>query len=99
MYGRTLALPRLQAWYGDPGCSYRYSGIELQPRLWTPGLILLKQQVEKACDQLFNSVLINFYRDGRDSNGWHSDDEPELGEQPRYCFSQSGRCQTISVAP
>jgi alkylated DNA repair dioxygenase AlkB len=30
----------------------------------------------------FNSVLANLYRDGRDSMGWHSDDEPELGSQP-----------------
>jgi len=30
----------------------------------------------------FNSVLANLYRDGRDSMGWHSDDEPELGAQP-----------------
>jgi alkylated DNA repair dioxygenase AlkB len=30
----------------------------------------------------FNSVLLNFYRNGRDAMGWHSDDEPELGMNP-----------------
>ena len=82
MYGRQIDIPRLRAWYGDSGCSYRYSGIQLQPLPWTEPLMLLRRQVEKACDHRFNSVLLNYYRDGQDSNGWHSDDEPELGSQP-----------------
>ena len=82
MYGREVAIPRLQAWYGDPGCYYRYSGIELTPLNWTAELVRIKQEVERVSQQSFNSVLINYYRNGRDGNGWHSDDEPELGEQP-----------------
>ena len=82
MYGRQIDIPRLQAWYGNPDCSYRYSGLQLQPLPWTEPLTALKQQIEKACDHRFNSVLLNYYRDGQDSNGWHSDDERELGNQP-----------------
>ena len=82
MYGQNIAIPRLQAWYGDPGCSYSYSGIQLRPLGWTSLLLEIKKRVESAVGTGFNSVLINLYRDGRDSNGWHSDDEPELGQSP-----------------
>ena len=30
----------------------------------------------------FNSVLLNLYRDGRDSVSWHADNEPGLGRDP-----------------
>lgn len=82
MFGRQVAIPRLQAWYGDPNCTYRYSGLQLNPLPWTPDLLQLKARVEKLCQHTFNSVLLNLYRTGSDSNGWHSDDEKELGEQP-----------------
>lgn len=82
LFGRTLPIPRLQAWYGDDGLSYQYSGIRLDPLSWSPTLLEIKRQVESICGQSFNSVLLNLYRDGRDSNGWHSDDEPELGTEP-----------------
>ena len=39
-------------------------------------------RIEQACGGHFDSVLANLYRDGNDSMGWHSDDEPELGPQP-----------------
>lgn len=82
LYGKTVKIPRLQAWYGDPCASYRYSGIQLQPLPWTSALWEIKQRCESVCETGFNSVLANYYRDGQDSMGWHSDDEPELGEQP-----------------
>ena len=80
--GREVASPRLSAWYGDPDAHYRYSGLSLEPRPWLPPILELKTKVEAACDAPFNSVLLNLYRDGADSMGWHSDDEPELGERP-----------------
>jgi len=80
--GKMLACPRLSAWYGDPGANYRYSGLSLEPRPWLPIIRELKFKVEEASEAVFNSVLLNLYRDGADSMGWHSDDEPELGERP-----------------
>ncbi len=80
--GRIVASPRLSAWYGDSGASYRYSGLSLEPRPWSPLMRELKAQVEEVSGSLFNSVLLNLYRDGVDSMGWHSDDERELGERP-----------------
>ena len=80
--GREIASPRLSAWYGDPDARYRYSGLSLDPRPWLPPTLALKARVETICAVPFNSVLLNLYRDGSDSMGWHSDDEPELGERP-----------------
>jgi alkylated DNA repair dioxygenase AlkB len=82
VYGRTLAAPRLSAWYGDPGAVYRYSGLRLEPVAWAPPLLEIKARVEALAGSAFNSVLLNLYRDGQDSVGWHSDAEPELGRNP-----------------
>lgn len=82
LFGRTLPQPRLSAWYGDPGSRYHYSGLQLEPLPWNPVLLELRQQLHTILGQDFNSVLANLYRDGRDSMGWHSDDEPELGPEP-----------------
>ena len=78
--GRLVALPRLTAWYGDAG--YRYSGIDNPPQPWLPVLLELKAVAESMAEARFNSVLLNLYRDGRDSMGWHSDDERALGAEP-----------------
>ena len=80
--GRSVDSPRLSAWFGDPGAHYGYSGLSLAPSPWLPVLLELKERVEAACNAPFNSVLLNLYRDGADSMGWHSDDEPELGPRP-----------------
>ena len=82
MWGRKLPQPRLTAWYGDAGASYAYSGIRLDPLPWTPLLLDIKACVERTVGSTFNSVLLNYYRDHRDSIGFHSDNEPELGERP-----------------
>ncbi|MGL5096457.1 MAG: alpha-ketoglutarate-dependent dioxygenase AlkB family protein, partial [Planctomycetia bacterium] len=82
MFGKPVAAPRLSAWYGDPGAAYRYSGVTFQPTPWTEVLRRVKQRIEEPCGVVFNSVLANLYRDGRDGMGWHSDDERELGPEP-----------------
>jgi alkylated DNA repair dioxygenase AlkB len=82
MYGKPAPIPRLQAWYGDPGRTYTYSGIEMAPQPWTPALLEIKAAIEPVAGVTFNSVLCNRYRDGSDGVAWHSDDEPELGVNP-----------------
>ncbi len=82
IYGRTLAQPRLTAWYGDTGQSYTYSGITMHPQQWTPELLQIRERIEPVAGVEFNSVLLNLYRHERDSVSWHSDDEPELGINP-----------------
>lgn len=82
IFGKWIEIPRLQCWFGDAGASYAYSGLEMNPKPWTAELLRLKAKLEAEVSTEFNSVLVNLYRDGRDSNGWHSDDEKELGENP-----------------
>jgi alkylated DNA repair dioxygenase AlkB len=82
MFGKLVDEPRLSSWHGDPGAEYRYSGLSLHPQAWTKELIAIKQICEDLSGARFNSVLANLYRNGRDSMGWHSDDEPELGPEP-----------------
>ncbi len=82
IYGRSVSVPRLVAWYGEPEARYRYSGLLHEPLPWTPMLAEIRQRVEQQVGQTLNGVLLNLYRDGQDAMGWHSDDEPELGEQP-----------------
>jgi alkylated DNA repair dioxygenase AlkB len=80
--GRRVKVPRLICWYGDEGAVYRYSGVVHDPLPWPDRLSRLKESIESACGRVFNSVLGNLYRDGRDSMGWHADREKELGANP-----------------
>ena len=82
IFGKKMMQPRLVAWHGDKDASYKYSGLKLTPKPWTSDLLDLKQRVEESCKSSFNSVLLNLYRNETDSNGWHADDEPELGDNP-----------------
>lgn len=74
--------PRLTAWYADPGLSYSYSGVTHHAVPWTPELLAVKARAEAVAGTTWNSLLLNLYRDGRDSIGFHADDEPELGINP-----------------
>lgn len=81
VFGKWHKTPRLQAWHGEPSLTYRYSGKSLITAPWTETLIEIRSRLR---DRGFtpNAVLANQYRDGNDKMGWHSDDEPELGEKP-----------------
>jgi alkylated DNA repair dioxygenase AlkB len=80
LFGRTASVPRLTAWMGD--AAYRYSGIVNQPAPWPAPLAAIRERLEREVGVAFNSCLANLYRDGSDSMGFHSDDEPELGPEP-----------------
>lgn len=82
MYGKEVLFPRLTAWYGDSDRPYSFSGITLTPLPWTEELIQIKKKIETKTSAIFNSVLLNKYRDGSDSISWHTDDEKELGKNP-----------------
>jgi len=80
LFGRQIAMPRLVAWYGD--LAYTYSGLTMPAADWPPCLAGIKGTVSERAAQPFNGVLLNLYRDGRDSMSWHADDEAELGREP-----------------
>jgi len=95
MFGKELPMPRLTAWYGDKG--YTYSGLYNAPQPWMPVLQELKEKVEQASGHVYNSVLLNFYRHGNDSMGWHADNEPELGEEPAIASLSFGGERRFSL--
>ena len=82
VYGKAHLTPRLTSWIGEPWMDYSYSNHTMTAQAWSPLLLSIKHKIEDATGDSFNSVLLNYYRDGKDSNGWHSDDEPELGAEP-----------------
>ena len=82
LFGKIYKQPRLTALYGSNDKPYSYSGITMFPKPFTPTLKKIKHKIEDECEIKFTSVLLNLYRDGTDSNGWHSDDEKELGPNP-----------------
>ena len=82
IYGRDVKIPRLQCWMGDPDATYTYSGLLMTPLAWAEPVLKIKAYCQQETGHAFNSVLANWYRDGQDSMGMHSDDEPELGSQP-----------------
>ena len=82
VFGKIHPQPRLTALYGNEGLSYSYSNIKMQPHPWNLLLQKIKSEVEKVAETTFSTVLLNKYRDGKDSNGWHADNEKELGLNP-----------------
>lgn len=82
VYGKTHPQPRLTALFGNDGKSYSYSNLTMQPHPWNILLQKIKFKIEEVIEANFSSVLLNLYRDGKDSNGWHADDEKELGQNP-----------------
>ncbi|MCC2545891.1 alpha-ketoglutarate-dependent dioxygenase AlkB [Hymenobacter sp. BT175] len=99
LYGKAVLQPRLSAWYGDAEARYRYSGLSLEPLPWTPTLLALRQLLEEATGTRFNSVLLNLYRHGQDSMGWHADDEPELGPAPVIASLSLGAARRFRLRP
>lgn len=82
VFGKVYAQPRLTALYGNNGKPYSYSNITMKPHEFTQELLEIKQLIEKNTEVEFTTCLLNLYRDGKDSNGWHADNEKELGKNP-----------------
>jgi alkylated DNA repair dioxygenase AlkB len=99
LYGRRVMQPRLVAWYGEAGAVYSYSGLTLQPLPWHPLLQSLRERIESHTGCRFNAVLANAYRDGRDSMGWHADNEKELGPRPVLASLSLGAPRRFLLRP
>lgn len=82
IFGKTHKEPRLTALYGNTNQTYGYANIILHPKPFTDTLYDIKTKVETLSNNKFNTLLINLYRNGNDSNGWHADNEKELGKNP-----------------
>ena len=99
IYGKRHPIPRLQAWMGNRAHTYRYSGTDFTSETWPGYLALLAATLSDTAGVQFNSVLLNLYRNGQDSMGWHSDDEPELGEAPVIASLSLGAERDFTLRP
>jgi len=108
MFGKLVTTRRKVAWIGDPNCTYTYSGMKKEAQPWIPELLAIKRQLEELVQSEFNSCLLNFYHDGTDGMGWHSDDEKELnarspiaslslGASRKFAFRHKKDKSTVSL--
>ncbi len=97
IYNKEILTPRLTAWFGDPGTDYSFSGTKNNPLPWTEELLRIKERVEPIAGISFNSVLLNYYRDGNDSVAWHSDNEQVLGKRPVIASVSFGQPRKFDV--
>jgi alkylated DNA repair dioxygenase AlkB len=97
MWEKAYLTPRLTAWFGGTGTDYSVSGKIANPNPWTPELLQLKAMVEPVAGVKFNSVLLNYYRDGNDSVAWHSDRESVLGRNPVIASVSFGQVRSFDI--
>ncbi len=97
MYDKQVITPRLSAWFADAE-TYDYTSLRKSaPNLWTPELLMIKSFVEPIAGVGFNSVLLNYYRDGNDSVAWHSDNEKALGTHPTIASVTFGQVRSFDI--
>ena len=99
VYGREVSTPRLVSYVADPGVTYTYSHYRHEPQAWPTELAELKHRVEAVAGVRFNSALCNYYRNGDDYMGWHSDAEPALGQNPCVASVSLGAQRDFKVRP
>jgi len=99
LYGRLVSIPRLQSFIAEPGVCYTYSGLTLKGSGFPSSLKPLRAKLAQQLGLKFNALLANLYRDGNDTMGWHSDDEPELGEAPVIASVTLGAERSFKFRP
>jgi alkylated DNA repair dioxygenase AlkB len=108
IFGKRIITKRQVAWYGDNNAEYTYSRTTKRALPWTPELIRLKELVESASSETFNSCLLNLYHTGDEGMAWHSDGEKDLkkngaigslsfGAERKFMFRHKVTKETISI--
>ena len=97
MFGKRVPIPRLESFHCNEAINYTYSGKLLKSAPFTSELLDIKTKVEMITGHSFNCVLINVYRNGQDSNGWHADNEKELGKNPIIASVSFGATRTFKL--
>lgn len=97
IFGKEVMQPRLTAAFADPGVDYGYSGIRLRALDWDEKLLSIRRKAEEMCGCNFNTALLNYYRNGSDSMGWHRDNEKELGPQPSVASVSLGAIRQFQL--
>ncbi|MBQ4813580.1 alpha-ketoglutarate-dependent dioxygenase AlkB [Pseudoalteromonas luteoviolacea] len=97
VYGKLHRIPRLQCFIADQNANYGYSGKQLDSCEWLPVLSSIRARLQQQYGQSFNALLLNWYRDGQDTMGWHSDDERELGNEPMIVSVSLGASRLFKI--
>ncbi len=97
VYGKFHPIPRLQSFVADEGVSYAYSNHKLENQSWTQSLAAMRSKLQSHYNRPFNALLLNWYRDGQDTMGWHSDDEVELGAEPLIISISLGAARKFKI--
>lgn len=97
LFGKTYAIPRKQIYFADEGMNYSYSGKSLNIAPWDKEIDGIRNKIMSQFDHPINACLANLYRDGIDSNGWHADDEKELGKNPVICSVSLGAMRKFQL--
>lgn len=97
IFGKDIMQPRLTALYGNPSIPYGYSGIKMTPFPFTVELSIIRDLIQDIAETEFTHVLLNYYRDGQDSMGWHRDNEPELGQNPTIASVSFGQSREFQM--
>ena len=95
LFGKTHPIPRLECYYAKDGLQYSYSGRQLELEPIPEYLLPLLNRVESHSKATFNAILLNYYRNEHDSNGWHADNERELGTNPLIASLSLGATRTF----
>jgi len=84
--GEIVDLNRWMAYISETPKEYFYANLSFTTKngSWKEyePLLVLKCNLIKKLGVPFNSVLLNYYENGKDSIRWHSDKELCLGEKP-----------------
>jgi alkylated DNA repair dioxygenase AlkB len=90
LWDKEYLTPRLTCWYGN---TERIAGT----LPWTSELQNIREQAEQLAGIKFNTVLLNYYRDGNDSVAWHSDKESIMGSQPIIASVSFGQVRSFDI--
>lgn len=97
LFGKTYQKPRLECFLAETKLNYRYSGETLFAEKMPDLILELKKRIENFTNESFNAVLLNLYRDGNDSNGWHADNEKSLGKNPSIASLSLGETRIFEL--
>ena len=97
VFGKTYPQPRLTALYGKDTRTYSYSNITMHTHPMSETILSILGKIQTIESHPYNTVLANLYRDGKDSNGWHADNERELGESPRIASASFGEARYFHI--
>ena len=97
IFGNTVLEPRLSTWHNELGEGYKYSGVMRRAQPFSEMLSEIRDRCAEITNTPFNSALVNFYRNGQDGVGWHSDNEACNGPEPTIASVSLGETRRFDL--